>query len=89
MIYNDSHRKNFVDELFPDPLAHCRVAFLVEPTEALDLSNNPFFLALLCEYSAKAPVIRCTPECEVEELCGTAGQHEEEHNLHAQQAEVQ
>lgn len=53
-------------ELVSDPCSHLGAAFLVQPTQLLDLSDNPFLLALLRQDPSKASVICRSPEREVE-----------------------
>ena len=54
-------------ELVLDPLSHLGAALLIEPAEALHLSDDPFTLALLREDPSETDIICGAPERKVQQ----------------------
>ena len=79
-------------ELLLDPLPHLGATLLIEPAQALNLSDDPFPLALLCEDPCETDIVGRSPEGEVtqeENLRCAPRECEEQRELCPEQREIE
>ena len=74
------------------PIAHARVPRRIEPSQPLHRPHDPLVFALLGQHPSQPPIIRRPPKRKVErekDLGGASRQHVEQHELQAEQRQVQ
>ena len=83
---------HLVLKLFANPLPDCRTRFCVKPAAFLNLLDDPFLLALLCEDPRETDIVGCSPEGKVaqkENLRCASREGEVQRELRPEQREIE